>query len=218
MSDEFVDPYIDPATGVLKNLVGAESYDDLARAEGEFASMRMGELFERGSFHPTGTLEDFRRIHHQLFQDIYAWAGCIRTIEIRKNIEGAEFFLPSINIEMGMGWSRSELERDGMLKGLDKDRFAERLAYHYDNYNFVHPFREGNGRTQRVFWTLFCHDAGYDLDWRLVSGEENDEASRLAAEDRDYSALIVMFKRIARPCNPAVPINRELVSGRHLKD
>lgn len=92
------------------------------------------------------------------------------------------------------------------------------MAYHYDNYNFVHPFREGNGRTQRVFWALLCHDAGFDIDWRLVSGKENDEASRLAAEDRDYSALIAMFKLMAKPCDPTVPINRELVLDGHLKD
>lgn len=218
MPGEFVDPYIDPESGVLRNLVDAGTYDDLARAEGEFASLRTGELIEHGNLHPTGTLADFCRIHRMLFQDIYAWAGRIRTVEIRKNVDGAEFFLPSANIGVGMEWSRSELQKDCMLKGLEPSRFAERLAYHYDSYNFVHPFREGNGRTQRVFWTLLCHDAGYDLDWRLVSGEENDEASRLAAEDRDYSLLTRMFSKIAKPCDPTVPINRELVVANHLSE
>lgn len=218
MSDEFVDPYIDPETGVLNNLVGARTYDDLARAEGELVSLRMSELIERGNLHPTGTLDDFCRIHRALFQDIYAWAGSIRTVEIRKNLDGAEFFLPSANIAMGIEWSRSELLRDNMLKGLKRSAFLERLAYHYDNYNFVHPFREGNGRTQRLFWTLLCHDAGYDLDWRLVSGEENDEASRLAAEDRDYSQLVNMFSKIAMLCDPSVPINRELLAANHLHE
>lgn len=218
MPDRFVDPYVDPETGVLRNLVGARSYDDLARAEGEFASLRMGELIERGNLRPTGTLEDFRSIHRVLFQDIYAWAGQVRTVEIRKNVDGAEFFLPSASIPMGMEWSRSELLGDNMLKGLGLLSFSERLAYHYDNYNFVHPFREGNGRMQRVFWTLLCHDAGYDLDWRLVSGKENDEASRLAAEDRDYSLLTSMFARIASPCDPSVPINRGLMAANHLHE
>ena len=218
MPGEFVDPYVDPETGVLRNLVGARTYDDLARAEGEFASLRMGELIERGGFRPAGTLDDFCQIHHALFQDIYEWAGRIRTVEIRKNLEGSEFFLPSTNIAMGMEWSHSELLGDNLLKGLERPAFIERLAYHYDNYNFVHPFREGNGRTQRVFWTLLCHDAGYDLDWRLVSGEENDEASRLAAEDRDYSQLISMFSKIVSPCDSSVPINRELVEVSHLRE
>lgn len=218
MPDKFVDPYVDPETGVLRNLVGARTYDDLARAEGEFASLRMGELIELGDLRPTGSLRDFCRIHRILFQDIYSWAGSIRTVEIRKNAPGAEFFLPSANIAMGIEWSRAELEGDNMLKGLGLADFLERLAYHYDNYNYVHPFREGNGRTQRVFWTFLCHDAGYDLDWRLVSGEENDEASRLAAEDRDYSLLIQMFSRIVSLCDPSIPINRELVAANHLHE
>lgn len=90
------------------------------------------------------------------------------------------------------------------------------MAYHYDNYNFVHPFREGNGRTQRLLWTLICHHAGYDLDWRDVTGAENDEASRLAAEDRDMGALVSIFARIAAPCDPLVPINAGLVQAGHL--
>lgn len=81
MPDRFVDPYVDPETGVLRNLVGARSYDDLARAEGEFASLRMGELIERGNLRPTGTLEDFRSIHRVLFQDIYAWA--VKSAQLR---------------------------------------------------------------------------------------------------------------------------------------
>lgn len=138
-------------------------------------------------------------IHQALFQDIYEWAGCIRTVEIRKSGADSEFFLPSTNIAMGIEWSRRELEKDNMLKGMELAEFAKRLAYHYDNYNFVHPFREGNGRTQRLFWTLLCQKAGYGLDWRKVSGEENDEASRLAAEEQDYSMLEDMFLRIASP-------------------
>ena len=103
-----------------------------------------------------------------------------------------------------------------MLRELNGEKFAELLAYHFDNYNFVHPFREGNGRTQRLFWTFLCHDAGYDLDWRKVSGEENDEASRLAAEDRDYAGLIRIFRRIAKPCDSRAPIFSEDAGGSHL--
>lgn len=218
MSAEFVDPYIDPATGILRNLIGARTNDDLARAEGEFVSLRISELVEYGNLHPTGTLDDFCSIHRLLFQDIYPWAGTIRTVEIRKNSKGSEFFLPSTNIVTGIEWSRHELLKDGLLKNMNKATFVERIAYHYDNYNFVHPFREGNGRTQRVFWTLLCHDAGYDIDWRLVSGRENDEASRLAAEELDYSLLIEMFYKIASPCGPDIPINSELVTTSHLRD
>lgn len=163
-----------------------------------------------------GTLDGLRRIHRWLFRDACDWAGEVRTIEIRKAGEGAQFLLPSADIPMGIAWARSELEKDDFLVGLAPRRFPSRMAYHYDTYNFVHPFREGNGRTQRLLWTLVCHNAGYDLDWRGVSGAENDEASRLAAEDRDMGALVSIFARIVAPCGPSVPINAGLVQVGHL--
>lgn len=211
MGHEFVDPYLDPSSGVLRNLVGATSYGALRNAEGELVAMRMGQFLEALPLRPSGSLEDFKVIHQWLFQDIYDWAGVPRTVEICKNTQNAEFFLPCANIETGFAWSQEELAKDNLLKGLPLNEFAQRLAYHYDNYNFIHPFREGNGRAQRLFWTLLCHDAGYDLDWCQVSGEENDEASRAAAEEGNLSGLVRIFTRIARPTDPAMPINQGLL-------
>ena len=91
MEHKFVDPYVDPATGVLRNLVGATSYDELRNAEGEFIALRTGEFLEQLSLKPTGSMKDFRKIHQHLFQDIYDWAGRPRTVEIRKSGEGSEF-------------------------------------------------------------------------------------------------------------------------------
>lgn len=211
MAYEFVDPYLDPLMGVLRNLVGAATYDALRNAEGELVAMRTGLFLEELPLHPVGSLDDFQVIHRWLFQDIYDWAGEPRTVEIRKSLEGSEFFLPSANIAMGFAWAQEELTKDNLLKGLRLEEFAQRLAYHFDNYNFIHPFREGNGRTQRLFWTLLCHEAGYDLDWCQVSGEENDEASRAAAERGDLSGLVRIFSRISSPIDPAAPINQGLL-------
>lgn len=215
--EEFVDPYIDQKTGVLGNLVGASTWDELRQAEGELVGVRILEIIADPPSVRDGSLAELQEIHRRLFRDVYAWAGMIRTVEIRKNTEGSAFFLPSQNISRGLAWAQSELARDHMLRGMGKPAFAHRLAYHYDNYNFVHPFREGNGRTQRMLWTLLCHDAGYDLDWRQVSGEENDEASRLAAENRDFAPLEQMFNRITVPCDDTKPINADFVTTGHLR-
>lgn len=72
------------------------------------------------------------------------------------------------------------------------------MAYFYDQLNYIHPFREGNGRAQRVLWNRIAKDAGYDLDWTLVVSDENDKASRLASEQMDLSGLIAMFERIVK--------------------
>lgn len=210
MSDDFIDPYIDPQTGILRNLVGASTYEELNNAEGELVSARMSEFMTKLPIKAKGSLDDLKFIHQYLFQDVYDWAGKLRTVEMKKASEGSDYFLASCKIATGLGWSKEELDRDNMLRGLSPDQFAQRLAYHYDNYNFVHPFREGNGRTQRLLWTLICHDAGYDLKWRNVSGEENNEASSLAIKKGDKSALVSVFSRIAVPCDPSRPLNEGL--------
>ncbi len=79
---------------------------------------------------------------------------------------------------------------------MSEDDFVERLAYYYDQLNYIHPFREGNGRTQRVFWTRVARDAGYEINWDAIIGDENDEASRIAAEAMDLSGLKRMFHGI----------------------
>ena len=76
-----------------------------------------------------------------------------------------------------------------MLRGLDRGRFIERLAVNFDDFNTLHPFREGNCRAQRVFWTLIARDAGWGLNWAQTGKHENDYASFIAHENVDYHLL-----------------------------
>lgn len=203
---DFVDPYLDPDTGVLRNLVGARTKVALDTAEGDLAFARLVQLMDR-PVRPTGDLSELRAVHAHLFQDVYAWAGQLRTVDIRKNVEGAEFFLPVSMIERAAGFASAELREENMLRGLDRGAFVDRLAYHYDQVNYLHPFREGNGRTQRVFWDRVAADAGWTLDWRAVRGEVNDAACRAASDRRDYAPLRQMLDQIITPV--AVPIPGE---------
>jgi cell filamentation protein len=70
--------------------------------------------------------------------------------------------------------------------------------YFYDQLNYIHPFREGNGRAQRVFWSRVAQDGGYEIDWDRIVGAENDVASKLAAEQMDLSKLEAMFAKIVK--------------------
>jgi len=196
---EFVDPYLDPNTGILRNLVGAVSSDDLAAKEAELSAFRAIELFER-PVKPTGDLRQLQSIHQRVLQDVYEWAGELRTVDMRKGSDpAAEFFMPVSRLQSGAGFVFQELADDNFLRGLDQDRFVSRLAHHYDQVNYLHPFREGNGRTQRILWTQVARDAGYELDWRGVTGKVNDQASRDAMEKQDLSGLCAMFDTIATP-------------------
>ena len=75
----------------------------------------------------------------------------------------------------------------------------KRLAYFYEQVNFIHPFREGNGRTQRVFWNRVAADAGYFIDWSQVVGDELDKASVEGREHHNLEPLEEMFSRIVKP-------------------
>lgn len=194
-----VDPYLIPGTNVLRNLVNAQSEQALSAAENDWVTFRFLQL-RAMPLTAEGTVEQLQRIHHFLFQDVYEWAGQIRTIDMSKG--GGSVFQPLELFATGAQYAESTLRSDHMLQGLDRDRFIERLAVNYDNFNTLHPFREGNGRTQRVFWTLIARDAGWGLNWAQVNKRVNDVASFVAHEKGDYHLLTRMFETITQPLPP----------------
>ncbi|MFV0320640.1 MAG: Fic/DOC family protein [Microbacterium sp.] len=198
---DFIDPYLDPESGLLRNLVGAQTKSALDDAEGALSFTRLVQLMDR-PVKPTGDLDELRAIHRHLFQDAYAFAGELRTVDIRKNEEGAQFFLPVSMIERAAMFAAGELREDNALRGLSREKFIDRLAYHYDAFNYIHPFREGNGRTQRVFWNRVASTEGWQLDWRAVRGATNDEACRAASERRDFGPLREMVDQIVTKATP----------------
>lgn len=200
-SADFIDPYLDPRTGLLRNKVGAQTKSALADAEGALVFARLMQLMDR-PVTPSSDLAELRAIHRHLFQDVYDWAGSLRTVDIRKNTEGAQFFLPVSMIDRAAAFAAGQLREDNLLRGMKRDQFIERLAYHYDAFNYIHPFREGNGRTQRVFWNRVASTAGWQLDWRAVRGASNDHASRAASELRDFGPLHELFDRIVSKVIP----------------
>ncbi|WP_233194203.1 MULTISPECIES: Fic family protein [unclassified Cryobacterium] len=108
----------------------------------------------------------------------------------------AEFFMAVSRLESGAGFAFGELAEHKRLRGLGRGQFVARLAYHYDQVNYLHPFREGNGRTQRIFWSQISEQGGYLLDWRPVTGKVNDHACRDAMEQQDLSGLVAMFEQV----------------------
>ena len=88
-----------------------------------------------------------------------------------------------------------ELENDGWLHGRSRASFVERLAYYYGEINACHPFREGNGRTQRAFLRQLSAAANWRLDWSALSREDNIEASQLSLQSGNRELL----KRVLDP-------------------
>lgn len=192
-----VDPYYDDTIRALRNLLGAKSQQELDELEAQIVYANQIEL-ESVRVPRTNDLTELQLIHKQLFKGVFDWAGKIRTVDIRKNEAGSDFFLIVSRIYDAAVYVFGELAKENNLIGLELEAFIEKLAYFYDQLNYIHPFREGNGRTQRVFWDRVARDAGYLIHWDLIEGSENDEASKAAAENMDLSRLIAMFTKIVK--------------------
>jgi cell filamentation protein len=114
---------------------------------------------------PAGQLdyEHYKALHHHLFQDVYEWAGRPRTIRIGKN--GNWFCYPEY-IDQEMDRIFEELADSNHLTELSVDEFAKETAHVLAEINAVHPFREGNGRTQLALLSILAEHAGLPLQRR----------------------------------------------------
>lgn len=155
------DPYCYPGTAVLKNLLDLRTQPELDELEASMTAQRADEPLPAGAL----DAQHYLAIHHHLFQDVFDWAGNVRTIRIAK--EGAPFCYPE-NIEREMRRVFSELAAADCLRGLAPRAFAEKAAHFLAELNAVHPFREGNGRTQNVFLSLLAQQAGHPLDFKRL--------------------------------------------------
>lgn len=194
MADAFVDPYLIPETDTLKNKLGLTDSAELEQFEGSFSAVRLIELSNRAM---SGNLDydHLKKIHRYLFDDVYEWAGEPRTVDISK----ANSFVPAINVNMAATQVMDGLAADNHLLGMDRKAFVDRAAYHFGEINFVHPFRDGNGRTQRAFIDQVAQRAGYSFQWDRVSQGEMIDAS-IHSAGIDHSKLrIVLDKALVEP-------------------
>lgn len=169
------DPYVDPESGILINLAGIRDAALLEEYEGEMSIIRQFELSEN----PPPCSFDFthlRAIHHQLFQDVYAWAGEPRTVDMAK---GRSRFGSHLHIESYLSKTFVKLaaERDLWRKSSAAVDWAERFSHYLGEINAAHPFREGNGRVQRLFIGQLAQEHGLEIRWDRMTAHEMVSAS-----------------------------------------
>ncbi|KLV05358.1 cell filamentation protein Fic [Photobacterium aquae] len=195
MSDKYGvehDPDCYPGSTVLKNLLAIHDEQELERAERDFTRVRAEHFvpdFDRFS------LDYLKQIHYTLFQDLYAWAGKIRQVDITK---GETRFCHWVNIEKETDKLLTALANEDYLQGLSLSSFIERIAHYYCELNVVHPFREGNGRVQRIFFEILAINAGYEVCWENIQLDEWVNANQKGYFG-DLSPLIELFERITQP-------------------
>lgn len=151
--------YVDPKSGILKNLVDINNAEDLLFFESVAVTKRISELHIK-PIKIVG-IESLFSIHKQLFQDIYAWAGQARTVEINK--DGKQFF-PTSNFQNGFRFIDGLISEFKKTEKNNKNQIAENLAHILDNINYLHPFRDGNGRAQREFIRMLALEKGINLN------------------------------------------------------
>lgn len=173
------DPYLVPRTDVLRNKFGILNADDLDRLIDDIATIEAAYLFNEGP-PARPTLASWQAVHRAMFGAAFDWAGDFRTIHIRKLDENGQpsgYFAPPDRIEADGRKAIRHLEatlRRAATDGLAQ--IADNLAEVYGQLNFLHPFREGNGRSP--------------------ADEHNMAASR--AMNNDPSLIREHFKAIAK--------------------
>lgn len=152
----------------LANKLGLTDAAELAREEERISKKKALWLFESGTLDklPVGTFASLAAIHQYLFEDIYAFAGALRTVNLAK---GSFRFAPLMYLEAA-------------IQNIDKmpqETFDE-IVEKYVEMNIAHPFREGNGRSMRIWLDqMLKHGIGQVVDWSRV-----DKTDYLLAMER----------------------------------
>jgi cell filamentation protein len=137
----FDDPYVYPGTPVLRNLLHLRDVKRLESFEAEMFTLRASERLPKGHFDPA----HYCAVHRHLFGDVYGWAGTYRTVRIAK---GETMFCYPENIAAQMDALFGGIEGGARFRDVTPEESVTRLAGFLAELNAIHPFGEGNGRTQ----------------------------------------------------------------------
>lgn len=183
------DHYVYPGMDILKNKLGITDKQMAYDFERTFSSKRIGVLQKQGI---TGRFDTahLKAIHKFVFGDIYDWAGEFRDIQIFKGL--TEFTAPE-KIQFELDVLCADIRDKNYFRGLSKYAAADGLADAMCRLNQIHPFREGNGRTQRLFMEQMALNAGYILDFSQVSENAMRNASFFASVRGDSRPMQCLF-------------------------
>lgn len=187
MSDKI---YCYPDSDVLINRLNIQDMDRLHEAERKITMLRLNDLLDfpiKGKF----DFKHLQSIHNYLFQDIYSWAGEVRIVDIAKS----NMFCRVPLIDEQSKRIFGKLKADKFLCGLSKEEFIKKAAYYFSEINALHPFREGNGRTQREFIRELALQQGYTIHFATISEEEMLEAS-VDSFLCKYGKMEVLFDKV----------------------
>ncbi|OTG62436.1 Fic/DOC family protein [Acinetobacter silvestris] len=192
--DFYDDPFCDE-NGVLINNLGISNTKDLNEAEKALSALQNTRLQEDihiflGDF----DLEHLKNIHHQLFIDIYPWAGQLRLVNTYK---GECIFLRYSNIAplSELLFSCLNYNFEYLIDNKENiDLICSFLARFFVVLNYIHSFREGNGRSQRFMLGQILFKLGYRIDWTTVSSDAMNQAVISGWKEGNFKLTEKMIK------------------------
>lgn len=176
--------YLDVKTGILRNLQEITDPDELLFFESGAVTKRLQQLYENPI--KIKGIKSLFEIHKHLFQDIYDWAGKQRVVEISKD---GKQFLPTTHFENAYNYIDAIIAEFKKVSKKDKKKLAMKLAEILDNVNYLHPFREGNGRTQREFVRSLAFQKGLILNLNPPDNKSIYERYIKGSIDSDLTTL-----------------------------
>ncbi|MBR4205365.1 MAG: Fic family protein [Clostridia bacterium] len=179
-------------TDVLKNRFGIKDKDKLRALESDLSAIRQNDMLS----HPIPgrlTPHHLCAVHKALFGDLYPFAGHYRRENISK---GSTLFLPYPDIHRKLSAALSDLREKGR-SAIPFDALVSRSAVCFAELNYIHPFREGNGRATREFMRLWFLKNGYEIDWGQIDTAELLRAMELSVFDASVleEPLIICLRR-----------------------
>ena len=194
--EDYLYPANDAGVQILRNKLGLTNFTAWFNAERQLTAGRQIELIARPELVArTFDAAHWKAIHHQVFQDVYEWAGEFRTVNIGKDGHG---FAPEAQLEEYASEILGQVREANMFAGRDRAGVVEGLTYTLQAVNIIHPFREGNGRTQRILTEHIAEHAGYLLDWHRISPDEQNYVMAQAF-DGDLEPLHDALERAVLP-------------------
>ncbi len=164
-------------TTCLINKFGVQNEEQLANLEATITHAKTTLLESQPAKLPLD-FDYYKSIHRFLFEDLYDWAGELRTVDLSKK---GTAFCPADQLESLCNACFDRLQKMNYLKGLAKPQFIEELVDLYCSTNLLHPFREGNGRAQRIFISKLIEYNGYQFNFSNIDPDDLMTATIQAA-------------------------------------
>lgn len=177
------DPYV-YNNGVLINHFSIQDTASLNEIEALFAAEAISELLQQ-PLPDQFNLIHLCYLHQQIFMEVYPWAGSLRQVDICK---GDTYFAKHADIESKCAALFDQLALEYNFKGLPIAEFCNKAGIFLSQLNFIHPFREGNGRTQRLLISQLALNNDIEINWLTVSNDAMRAAS-IAGEQGQYRPM-----------------------------